>query len=348
MPAMRTRHDRDQLERAMQRGIDFLAAMQQPSGTFNIYCWPHRLDEHNCKPDYSTFQTAQIAYCLDFAQSEKAQAIIDGAIRFLVANMQDGCVWRYTCPPNPDYLAPDVDDTSIISVLLRRHEVPVPDNIDVLLGNRDARGLFYTWILPRLTFTTRAAYWRVALRQLRKLRALYWFYSVTECRPSDVDLVVNANVLFYLGERPETRPIIRSLIKAVEDQAEETCDKYYGSRFAFYYFVSRTRAAGVSAFEAVRDTIVARISASANSDGTIGDHILHTALAACALMDWRVSSPVLDNAIVAILHAGHPSGSWKRCPFYFSGASKKLAWGCEELTAAFCLEALARYRDWQG
>jgi len=341
--------DQDQLGQAVVRGIDFLAAMQQPSGTFNIYCWPHPfLEEKNDKPDYSTFQTAQIAYCVDFARSEKAQAIIDHAIGFLVANMQDGCVWRYACPPNPDYLAPYVDDTSIISALLRRHGRPVPDNIDVLLGNRDSRGLFYTWILPRLTFTTRAAYWRVGLRQLRKLRALHWFYSVTECRPSDVDLVVNANVLFYLGERRETAPVIRSLINTIEDQAEETCDRYYGSRFAFYYFVSRTRAACVGAFEAVRDTIAARIDSYANSDGTIGDHILHTALAACALMDWQVRSTVLDNAIAAILRARQPSGGWQRCPLYFSGPSKKLAWGSEELTAGFCIEALARYRDRQG
>ena len=346
---MRTRtDDHDQLEQAVARGIDFLAAMQQPSGTFSIYCSPHPLLEENCKPDYSTFQTAQIAYCLDFTKSEKAQAIIDDAIRFLVGNMQDGCVWRYTCPPNPDYLAPDVDDTSIISALLRRHDLPVPDNIDVLLGNRDARGLFYTWILPRLTFTTRTAYWRVALRQLRKLRALHWFYSVTECSPRDVDLVVNANVLFYLGERHETGPVIRGLIKTIEDQAEEICDKYYGSRFAFYYFVSRNRAACVGAFETVRGTIVSRINSHAKPDGTIGDHILHTALAACALMDWQICSTVLDNAIDAILRARQPSGGWKRCPFYFSGPSKKLAWGSEELTAGFCIEALARYRDRQG
>jgi len=94
--------DQDQLGQAVVRGIDFLAAMQQPSGTFNIYCWPHPfLEEKNYKPDYSTFQTAQIAYCVDFARSEKAQAIIDHAIGFLVANMQDGCVWRYACPPQP-------------------------------------------------------------------------------------------------------------------------------------------------------------------------------------------------------------------------------------------------------
>jgi len=342
---------RNELDHAIAQGIDFLYAMQVPSGTFQIYCSPHPLLEEDCKPDYSTFQTAQISYCLNFIKSEKVEEMLRKAIGFLVSTMQDGCVWRYTCSPNPDYLAPDVDDTACISFLLRRHGVSFPDNTGVVLGNRDSRGLFYTWILPRLRWTTHMSYWRVALRQLLKLRQLYWFYTVTECKPNDVDLVVNANVLHYLGERPETQPVIRHLIHVIEEQAEESCDKYYANRFNFYYFLSRNYAAGVRALEAVRDAIVARIKSYARPEGMIGDHILHTAQAACALMDWKDwkhwkdHSSVLDNAIQAILRARDSSGGWKKCPFYYSGPSKKLAWGSEELTTGFCLEALTRYRS---
>ena len=343
-------NSRDDLEQAIAQGVDFLHAMQLSSGTFQIFCSPHPLLEENCKPDYSTFQTAQISYCLTFTKSEQVTEILRKAIRFLIGAMQDGCVWRYTCSPNPDYLAPDVDDTACISFLLGRYGVSFPDNTGVILGNRDSRGLFYTWILPRVTWTTHLSYWRVALRQLLKLRQLYWFYTVTECKPNDVDLVVNANVLHYLGERPETEPIIRCLIQAVEQQAEETCDKYYANRFTFYYFLSRNYAAGIRAFEPMRDTIVEGIKSYAHPDGVIGDHILHTALAACALMDWnrgKDHSPVLDSAIQAILRARRPSGGWKKCPFYYSGPSKKLAWGSEEITTGFCLEALSRYRNLQ-
>ena len=338
---------RNDLEQAIAEGIDFLHALQLPSGAFRIFCSPHPLLQDECKPDYSTFQTAQISYCLNFTKSEKVEEILRKAILCLVSLMQDGCVWRYTCSPNPDYLPPDVDDTACISSLLRRHGVPFPDNTGVILGNRDSRGLFYTWILPRLTWTTHRSYWRVALRQLLKLRQLCWFYTVTECKPNDIDLVVNANVLYYLGERPETDPIVQCLIQIVEEQAEETCDKYYASRFNFYYFLSRNYAAGIRAFEAVKDTIVARIKSYAHPDGVIGNHILHTAQAACALMDWEDHSRVLDNAIQAILRAQGPRGGWQILPFYFSGPSKKLSWGSEELTTGFCLEALARYRSLQ-
>ncbi len=341
-------NSRNDLEQAIEQAVDFLYAAQLPSGAFQIFCSPHPLLEEECKPDYSTFQTAQISYCLNFTKSDKVGEIAGKAIRSLVNVMQDGCVWRYSCSPNPDYLPPDVDDTACISFLLRLHGVSFPDNTGVILGNRDSRGLFYTWILPRLTWTTHMSYWRVALRQLLKLRQLYWFFRVTECRPDDIDLVVNANVLHYLGERPETRPIIRSLIRAIEEQAEETCDKYYASRFTFYYFLSRNYAAGIRAFEQVGDTIIERIKSYAHPDGTIGNHILHTALAACALMDWqgwKDHSTVLDDAIQAILRARRSDGGWQKFPFYYSGPSQKLAWGSDEITTGFCLEALSRYRN---
>jgi hypothetical protein len=346
MPALTNK--RNDLEQAIALGIDFLHATQLPSGTFRIFCSPHPLLEENCKPDYSTFQTAQIPYCLNFTKSKKVEEIVSKAIRFLLSEMQDGGVWRYTCSPNPDYLPPDVDDTACISFLLKQHGISLPDNTGVLLGNRSSRGLFYTWILPRLTWTTDTSYWRVALRQILKLRQLYWFFRVTECKPNDLDPVINANVLHYLGDRPETRPIIRILIQILEDQAEETCDKYYGSRFTFYYFLSRNQAAGIRAFDSVRDTIVGRIKSHAHPDGVIGKHILHTALAACALMDWNDHSTVLDDAIQAILHARQPGGGWQKFPFYYSSQSKKLAWGSEELTTGFCLEALSRYLKLQS
>ncbi|HLZ00177.1 MAG TPA: hypothetical protein VKT33_14045 [Candidatus Angelobacter sp.] len=341
-------NSRNDLEQAIAQAVDFLYAAQLPSGTFQIFCSPHPLLEEKCVADYSTFQTAQISYCLSFTKSDRVEEIVRRAIRFLLSTMQDGCVWRYTCNPNPDYLPPDVDDTACISFLLRRHGVSFPDNTGVILGNHDSRGLFYTWVLPRLQWTNHMSYWRVALRQLLKLRQLYWFYTVTECRPNDLDLVVNANVLYYLGERPETAPIIRRLIQIIEEQAEETCDKYYADRFNFYYFLSRNYAAGIRAFEAVGDTILARIKSYAHPDGVIGSHILHTAQAACALMDWKDHSTVLDDAIQAILRATGPNGGWQKFPFYYSGPSKKLAWGSEELTTGFCLEALSRYRNLQS
>jgi len=181
-----------------------------------------------------------------------------------------------------------------------------------------------------------------------KLRQLFYLCKYNECKPNDLDAVVNANILHFLGERPETRPIIQYLIHVIEEQAEESSDRYYGSRFSFYYFLSRNHAAGIRGFDPVGDTIIERIKSYAHPNGEIGSHVLHTALAACALMDWKDHSAVLDDAIQAILRARGPNGGWQKLPIYFSGRSKKLVWGSEAITTGFCLEALSRYRNLQS
>ncbi|MBZ5525573.1 MAG: hypothetical protein LAP21_25400 [Acidobacteriia bacterium] len=343
-------NSRNDLEQAIAQGIDFLYARQLPSGAFRMFRSPHPLLEENCEPDQSPFPAALISYCLSFTQSEKVEEILRRAIRFLAGEMEDGGVWRYWSR-TLGYVPPDLDDTACISFLLRRHGISLPDNTGVMLGNRDSHGLFYTWVLPRLKWTTHMSYWRIALREVVKLRQLYYLCKLNDCKPNDLDAVVNANVLHYLGERSETRPIIQYLIHVIEEQAEETCDRWYGSRFSFYYFLSRNHAAGIRAFEPVGDTIVERIKSYAHPDGVIGSHILHTALAACALMDWqdwKDQSTVLDDAIQAILRARGPNGGWQKFPIYYSGATKKLAWGSDDVTTGVCLEALSRYRNLQS
>src|SRR5260370_13533614 len=111
--------------------------------------------------------------------------------------------------------------------------------------------------------------------------------------------------------------------------------------------MQRQYGAGVRTCVAEGASIMARINSYAHPNGVFGNHILNTSLDACALMDWRDHSTVLYNAIQAILCARDSSGGWKKCPFYYSGPSKKLAWGSEEITTGFCLEALSRYRDLQ-
>jgi hypothetical protein len=340
-------NSRNDLEQAIAQGTDFLYAMQLPSGAFRMFRSPHPLLEEKCEPDQSPFPAALIATCLNFITSEKVEEILRKAIRFLAGEMEGGGVWRYWST-TLGYVPPDLDDTACISFLLRGHGISVPDNTGVLLGNRDSRGLFYTWVLPHVTWTTHMSYWRIALREVVKLRQLYILCKCNECKPDDLDAVVNANVLHYLGERPETLPIIRYLIQVIEEQAEESCDRYYGSRFSFYYFLSRNHASDIRGFEPVGDTIVGRIKSHAHPDGVIGNHILHTALAACALMDWKDHSAVFDDAIQAILRARQPSGGWQKFPIYFSGRSKKVVFGSEEITTGFCLEALSRYRKLQS
>src|SRR5207237_1773965 len=100
-------------------------------------------------------------------------------------------LWRHWARDHPQYhpLPPDLDDTSCASAALLRAGRAFPDNRKLLLGNRNRRGLFYRR--------------KLTPAQFRHPLVTYFFFRRTSAKPFDVDAVVNANVLFYLGAIPE-------------------------------------------------------------------------------------------------------------------------------------------------
>ena len=69
-----------------------------------------------------------------------------------------------------------------------------------------------------------------------------------------------------------------------------------------------------------------------------------TALAACTLLNFNYTGIELTKAVSYIIRYQQESGEWERRRIYYMGPSKIVGSGSEELTTAFCLEALERYR----
>src|SRR5207244_8497985 len=110
--------------------------------------------------------------------------------------------------------------------------------------------------------------------------------------------VVNANVLYYLGEREEARPVVDYLARALEDGRAGCCDKWHLNECAFYYAVSRAYAVGVAALEPVRDRLTARAeTALARSEELAAAEV---ALAVCALLNLGHSGPALDAGVARL------------------------------------------------
>jgi hypothetical protein len=172
----------------------------------------------------------------------------------------------------------------------------------------------------------------------------FYFWKLLEPTRHDVDGVVNANVLFYVGECREMKPVIDYLIGVLQRGEEDRCDGWYANGFMFYYALSRNFHAGVAALGEVRDESVVRIIRAAKPDGSVGDGVLNTALAVCALLYWRSSPSELERAVHFLLAAQRADGSWPRAALYYSGPKKIYAWGSEELVTGFCMEALMHYR----
>ncbi len=334
------------LEAGIGRGLEFLRRNQLPSGEFKVYMSPDLNLERDCVFDSSPFATALIAYALGFADAAAAGDILDKALRFLLSEMEGPGLWRYWTKRHQSHttIPPDLDDTACASFVLRRHGIPFPPNLKLILANRTRGGLFYTWVTARWPLPPLPSYWRVVLSQWRRPLKVYYFFKLLEPTRRDVDGVVNANVLFYVGEGRETGPVIDYLIDVLRRGEEDRCDGWYANRFMFYYAVSRNFHAGVEAFGEVRDESVERIVGAAEADGSIGGGVLNTALAACALLYWRSSPPELERAVRFLLDEQSDDGSWPRASLYYSGPKKLYGWGSEELVTGFCLEALLHYR----
>lgn len=330
----------------IERALDFLHRSQLPSGEFRSYLSRDPGLETDRAFDSSPFPTALIAYSLGFTDSPRAREMLERSVRFFLAEMEAPGVWRYWTRQHPyrSTIPADLDDLACVSYVLRREGVPFPSNEGLALANRGPAGTFYTWVTPRRPVPSSPAFWRVALRHWSNPVKAYYFWKLNECAPDDVDCVVNANVLLYLGESDATRAVTDYLVGVFRSGREGCCDKWHLNRFTFQYVVSRNFDAGVSALGAIRDEAVGRIVAAASPDGMIGENVLDTALAVCALLSWRSAPPELERAVRFLLAEQREAGDWRATALYFGGPKKYYGWGSEELTTGFCLEALSRYR----
>ncbi len=305
------------IRRAIERGVAFLESAQLPSGEIPIELSPTAEMTGECVREPVVFPAAVAARVLAIAPP--AERVRSRAIEFLLREMEPGGLWRHPSSEKPDhYYTPlDVDDTSIASSALLAAGRQFPDNRRHILANRERSGLFRTWIV----------------RWWRHPRMTYRFFRYI-AEPGDVDSVVNANVIYYLGDRKETRPAIAHLLAVLRSQREMASTIWYGSRFTVWYFFSHAlREIAPEAGE----LIVPRVEVTAPINA------LELAMATSTLQLWNRmpdAAPLLDAQL--------PSGAWPRAGFYHMGQRRMETqpktpwWGSEALTTVFAVEALAR------
>jgi hypothetical protein len=325
---------------ALTRALAFLRSVQLPSGEFPVYTAndPGMGDVGEADP--SIFPTALAAHSLSFCQ--EAAPLRERALGFLAGEMDAYGLWRHwtRAHPHSAELPPDLDDTSCASAALADRSL-VRGNREILLGNRRTDGLFYTWILPRLG-RTGAAHRRATWLQLRHAATLFFFFRRTSARPGDVDAVVNANALFYLGGFDKRAAVVEFLMDVLRHGSLADCDKWYENPFAVLYFMSRALAGEPQA----RALIEARAASAVPANA------LETALALCTAMHRGERPSEADIRGLIALQA--EDGSWPRAALYHGGRLRRASggfaprhpdtphWGSEALTTAFCVEALSR------
>lgn len=337
------------LDGAISRGLTYLTQHQFPNGEFCCYIAADEPMQGWCLTESTVFATMVVASCLlPLAGRPETEAMLTKATNWLQYQMHHGGVWPVFSDRHPWHaLVPyDTDSLAYASALMRDRRIacPRPTNVPLLLANRTPQGLFYTWFLMRLNRQTNRTHWRLTAREVLHPINSFFFWRANECTRADVDMGINTNILYYLGDVQATQPIIAELLRVIAEKREADCDKWYRNPFTIYYLLSRVYRQGVTKLEPARATIIERILATARPDGQLGKSIFDTALAATTLLNLGCPGLALDRAIDFLLQSQSAPGEWPRWLFYYGGPKLLQGWGSEELTTGFCLEALARYR----
>jgi hypothetical protein len=334
------------LDRAVARGVAWLAGSQRADGEFDVYASLAPDLTHGCNLDPSIFPTAVMAQALGHVP--EADGLRGRALDFLVSERDRFGLWRHWARRNPlsASLPPDLDDTACASDALSRGGYFPGTNREILLGNRDRQGRFRTWLVPGTGWT---GHDRLTLTasQLRHIPVYVKFFQSTSASLDDVDAVVNANVIHYLGEGDHVRPVVAWLKTIIEEGREAQCDRWYDTPCVVRYFISRAlRKLAPDA----RPLMTTRLAETALSGG---ESAFETALTACSLLDWDL---LPHDLIHTLLADQGDDGTWQRQTLYHGGRARRPGggfadpvpdtphWGSNGLTTAFCLEAIARYR----
>lgn len=334
---MSTRPCRPELiERAISAAIAFLFSRQVSYGEFRTYAWGDEPGEERPIFDSSPFVTSLVLYSLGFCHDDRVVAMTRKGLDFLCSEVEGPGLWRYWSSKNErhELLPPDLDDTCNVSFILSRHGRAFPPNRHLILANRNGQGLFYTWMSPRgdstreLTDAIEPFVNPIMTSAFKIIGAL-----------DNIDCAVNANVLLYLGECRETQAAADYLVDKVLEDNDLNGSSYYLDPLSVYYMLSRARANGAYSLNQTSDPVTNRIVARQSSDGSWGNPLL-TALAACTLLNYARPLALIDGAVDYLLRVQRGDGAWAQAAMF---AGRSPFYGSEELTTAFCVEALARY-----
>ena len=304
---------------SIRRGLVFLESTIDDNGAW--HCIRYNIanpdvPRHFEKPP---FVSALCVLALESCDEPRAKAMRAATRAYLVKTIEYPGFWRYY-----RHLPQDLDSTTLCSLVIGNHPwIFLGRNVPQILANRDEEGRFMTWVLaedePNVVSSFRI----------------------------EADPVVNANVIAYLGDHPETKGAQRWLETLIAEDGLEGSSKWYPDTVTIYYAITRAMNRVRPALDRLRPVIADRILGLRDEQGEFGN-ILQTAQAVSALYNvGEIESLDAKLRVESFIGSQRDDGSW---PELLAFGDQSLKWGAvgqighgsEAVTSAFCVEALER------
>ncbi len=304
---------------SIRRGLVFLESTIDDRGAW--HCIRFNVADPDIPRHFERppFISALCVLALESSDEARAKSICTSTQAYLVNTIEHPGFWRYY-----RHLPQDLDSTTLCSLVIGTHPwMVLGRNVPGMLANRDREGRFMTWVLaegqPDVVSTFRI----------------------------EADPVVNANVIAYLGDHPETKDAQRWLEALVSEDALEGSSKWYPDTVAIHYAITRAMVRAYPVLDRLRPMLAGQIRSLRDERGEFGN-VLQTAQAVSALYNiGELEAVDASRQMDRLLNSQQEDGSW---PELLAFGDQSLQWGVvgqighgsEAVTTAFCIEALER------
>ena len=298
-------------------GLDFLQSSIDENGAW--HCIRFNIADPEVPRHYErpAFVSAVGVLALRCSADARARQICARTKSVLVDGMEHPGLWRYY-----RHLPADLDSTALCSLVLTEHPwIVLRRNAASILANRDDVGRFTTWVLAHGEPDVVAPF-RI-----------------------EADPVVNANVIAYLGDHPETKQAQDWLHTLITEGSAEGSSKWYPDLVSLYYATARAIVCSPPALDELRPVLDELVFDLRDGSGGFGN-VLQTAQALSSLYNMGSLNKLdVSRQIDLILGSQHDDGSW---PELLAYGDQSLSWGLigqfghasESVTTALCIEAL--------
>ena len=311
------------LRNAITKGLDYLESEINEAGAWPSLVYGNLELEGNSKLEYVPFVAALGFISLAHCPGSRAARIRDRAKSYLMSIMEYPGVWRYW-----DWLPPDLDDTSVCTHVVGSHTwLALGRTLPTIFRKRDEEGRFLTWVVKG----DPSADW------------------------DDIDSVVNANVVFWLKDHPQTEGAQRWLKSLIDEEREAGSSWYYPNSMDLYASLSRLgpNPTGVNdALSGLGVALANRILSSRDQDGHYGEPQQNAqALSALDRLDVWPAADDADRVVECLLATQQADGSWKSGRVWQGPPPPNppsVGFASPVLITAYCIEAFLRYaqRRW--